>query len=67
MLIKLESLESEEWPLVNRKLGASLLNVVDIKWLKSRRALRLSPLEQVLRWLSFIPNTLFRMMCDLAS
>lgn len=40
MSIKLESLESEEWPLVNRRLGASLLNVVDIKWLKESSSIK---------------------------
>lgn len=40
MSIKLESLESEEWPLVNRRLGASLLNVVDIKWSKESSSIK---------------------------
>lgn len=40
MSIELESLESEEWPLVNRRLGASLLNIVDIKWLKESSSIK---------------------------
>lgn len=42
MSIELESLESEEWPLVDRRLGASLLNVVDIKWLKESSSIKTS-------------------------
>lgn len=42
MSIELESLESEEWPLVDRRLGMSLLNVVDIKWLKESSSIRTS-------------------------
>lgn len=42
MLIELESLESEEWPLMDRRLGASLLNVVDIKWLKDSSSIKTS-------------------------
>lgn len=40
MSIELESLESEEWHLVNQRLGASLLNVVDIKWLKESSSIK---------------------------
>lgn len=40
MSIELESLESEKWHLVNQRLGASLLNVVDIKWLKESSSIK---------------------------